>query len=134
MTTWVEKLLAWFKVNGRELPWREERTPYRTWVSEIMLQQTRVEAVRAYYTNWLEKFPTPETVAQASTEEVLHAWQGLGYYRRARLLQQAMQEVQAQYDGEIPSGRDELLALPGVGPYVMGAIRSLAFNEPEPAV
>lgn len=134
MTTWVEKLLAWFKVNGRELPWREERTPYRTWVSEIMLQQTRVEAVRAYYTNWLEKFPTPETVAQASTEDVLNAWQGLGYYRRARLLQQAMQEVQAQYDGEIPSGRDELLALPGVGPYVMGAIRSLAFNEPEPAV
>lgn len=131
---WPQRLLRWYRAHARELPWREERNPYRTWVSEVMLQQTKVEAARAYYTNWLEKFPTPQAVAAADESEVLHAWQGLGYYSRARNLQRAMREVAADYDGEIPADEAALRALPGVGPYMAGAILSLAFNRPVPAV
>lgn len=133
-THWVDKLLAWYDREKRELPWRENRTPYTTWVSEVMLQQTRVETVRPYYTNWLEKFPDPAAVAHASESEVLHAWQGLGYYSRARNLQRAMREVVEVYDGEIPSDATELASLPGVGPYMKGAILSQAFGQAEPAV
>ncbi len=131
---WPTRLLAWFAREGRELPWRENRSAYTTWVSEVMLQQTRVEAVRPYYAAWLHRFPTPAAVAAADESDILHAWQGLGYYRRAQHLQRAMQEVVARYDGCIPSSREALAALPGVGPYMLGAIRSLAFGAPEPAV
>lgn len=131
---WPTRLLAWFAREGRELPWREQRTAYTTWVSEVMLQQTRVEAVRPYYAAWLHRFPTPAAVAAADESEILHAWQGLGYYRRAQYLQRAMREVVARYSGEIPADPDALAALPGVGPYMLGAIRSLAFGEAVPAV
>lgn len=131
---WPEKLLAWYDREKRDLPWRENRTPYTTWVSEVMLQQTKVETVRPYYLNWLEKFPNPAAVANASESEVLHAWQGLGYYSRARNLQRAMREVTKVYDGEIPADATQLERLPGVGPYMKGAILSQAFGQAEPAV
>ncbi len=131
---WPEKLLRWFRQEGRELPWRENRTPYSTWVSEVMLQQTKVETVRPYFYHWMERFPSPEAVAETDESEVLHAWQGLGYYNRARNLQQAMREVVAEYDGEIPGNEKALRSLPGIGPYMAGAILSLAFNKATPAV
>ena len=131
---WPIRLLSWFDKNGRELPWREDRTAYTTWVSEVMLQQTRVEAVRPYYMAWLHRFPTPAAVAAADESDILHVWQGLGYYRRAQHLYRAMKEVTERYGGEIPSDKDALAALPGVGPYMIGAIRSLAFGLAEPAV
>lgn len=131
---WPLKLLRWFEQERRELPWREERTPYTTWLSEVMLQQTKVETVRPYFQHWLTRFPNPEAVAAASESEVLHAWQGLGYYNRARNFQRAMREVVSTYDGEIPADEKALRSLPGVGPYMAGAILSLAFGQAKPAV
>lgn len=131
---WPQWLLNWFDKNRRDLPWREDRTPYRVWVSEIMLQQTRVEAVRSYFENWMTLFPTPEALANASEEEVLKAWQGLGYYRRAKNLQIGVREVVTTYGGEVPRERKKLEALKGIGSYTAGAILSLAFNEREAAV
>jgi len=127
-------LLAWYDAQKRDLPWRINRDPYRVWVSEIMLQQTRVETVKPYYESFMKKFPTIEALANAPEEEVLKAWEGLGYYSRARNLQAAAREVQAEYGGVVPDTREEISRLKGIGPYTAGAILSIAYEKPEPAV
>ncbi|SET70885.1 A/G-specific DNA-adenine glycosylase [Oceanobacillus limi] len=129
-----DDLVSWYKQNKRDLPWRENQDPYRVWVSEIMLQQTKVDTVIPYFYHFLEKFPTVYELAAADEQEVLKAWEGLGYYSRARNLQHAVREVVEQYDGEIPSTPEQLGSLKGVGPYTKGAILSIAFDQPEPAV
>ncbi len=127
-------LLTFFRERQRELPWRDRPSPYGTLVSEVMLQQTRVETVVPYYLRWMERFPDPETLAEADEEEVLRLWQGLGYYSRARNLQGAVREVVVRHGGEIPRDPGLLRELPGVGPYTAGAVASIAFGVPEPAV
>lgn len=129
-----DDLIAWFLENQRDLPWRKDRDPYKIWVSEIMLQQTRVDTVIPYYNHFIEQFPTLESLAEADEQEVLKAWEGLGYYARVRNLQQAVREVCAAYGGKIPNRREEILKLKGVGPYTAGAILSIAFGKKEPAV
>ena len=126
-------LLAWYDANRRPLPWRGDRSPYEIWVSEIMLQQTRVETVLPFYARFLARFPTVSALAAASEEEVLALWSGLGYYRRARSLHAAARQVEAA-GGEVPSSAEELRRLPGVGPYTAAAIASLAFGLPEPVL
>ena len=127
-----EPLLAWFRENARDLPWRHTRDPYRIWVSEIMLQQTRVGAVLGYYDRFLQAFPTVEDLAAGSEERLLSLWQGLGYYSRARNLKRAAEQAAEQ--GGFPRTRDGLLSLPGIGEYTAGAIASAAFGLPCGAV
>jgi len=129
-----EKLLKWYRANKRDLPWRKTKDPYFIWVSEIMLQQTRVDTAIPYYENFLKTFPTIDTLARATEHEVLKTWQGLGYYRRAKLIHKAAKEVSVNYNGRLPTTRDALRELPGFGPYTSGAVASIAFNEPVPAV
>ena len=129
-----EPLLAWYRACRRDLPWRQSRNPYHIWVSEIMLQQTRVETVIPYFNRFMELFPTIEVLANAPEEQVLKAWEGLGYYSRARNLQSAAREVLEQYGGTVPDTKEAVSGLRGVGPYTAGAILSIAFNKPEPAV
>lgn len=131
---WPLLLLGWYDENKRQLPWREQTDAYRTWVSEVMLQQTRVEAVKDYYRRFLERFPAIENLAAATEEEVLQQWQGLGYYSRARNLWQGAKETVAQYGGEVPKDEKSLRALPGVGEYTAGAILSIAYQQAVPAV
>lgn len=128
------KLLFWYRANKRDLPWRRRSNPYYTWVSEIMLQQTRVETVKPYFERFVNQFPTIGVLADAPEEEVLKAWEGLGYYSRARNLQAAAREVKELYGGQVPNDKGKVSALKGVGPYTSGAIMSIAFNQPEPAV
>lgn len=127
-------LLAWYHRNARALPWRATTDPYAIWVSEVMLQQTRVETVVPYYQRFLERFPTVAALAAASEEELLKTWEGLGYYRRVRLMLQGAKEVMARYSGVLPADPSALADLPGVGPYMAGALASIAFNLPVPAV
>lgn len=127
-------LLEWYHQQKRDLPWRRHRNPYYIWVSEIMLQQTRVDTVIPYFHRFIERFPTVEALADAPEEEVLKCWEGLGYYSRARNLQHAAKQVKDQYDGNVPNDREAVFGLKGVGPYTAGAILSIAFNRPEPAV
>jgi A/G-specific adenine glycosylase len=127
-------LLGHYDANQRSLPWREQADPYRIWVSEVMLQQTRVETVIPYYRRWLERFPTVEILADASLDDVLLAWQGLGYYRRARHLHRAARMIREWGGAGLPGTYRELKELPGVGDYTAGAIASIAFGEPVPAV
>jgi A/G-specific adenine glycosylase len=127
-------LLSWYKANKRNLPWRKDQDPYKVWVSEIMLQQTKVDTVIPYFYNFLEKFPTVYDLAVAEEQEVLKAWEGLGYYSRARNLQYAVREVVEKYDGHVPDQPEQLEKLKGIGSYTKGAILSIAFNKPEPAV
>lgn len=129
-----EPLLAWYRSVRRDLPWRRSRNPYHIWVSEIMLQQTRVETVIPYFNRFMEQFPTVEALANAPEEQVLKAWEGLGYYSRARNLQVAAREVVEQYGGSVPDTKEGISDLRGVGPYTAGAILSIAFDKPEPAV
>jgi A/G-specific adenine glycosylase len=130
-----ERILTWFEQQARDLPWRHERTPYRVWVAEVMLQQTQVETVRGYYERFLARFPTVEALAAASQEEVLKLWEGLGYYSRARSLHRAAQEIVTSHcGGELPADARALRRLPGIGPYTAGAIASIAFGIPTPAV
>ncbi|UNK19227.1 A/G-specific adenine glycosylase [Paenibacillus sp. N3/727] len=128
------ELLDWYGRNKRDLPWRRHRNPYYIWISEIMLQQTRVDTVIPYFNRFIERFPTVESLADAPEDEVLKCWEGLGYYSRARNLQHAARQVKEQYGGIMPSGKEEVFGLKGVGPYTAGAIRSIAFNIPAPAV
>lgn len=128
------ELLRWYHRHRRDLPWRRTRDPYHIWVSEIMLQQTRVETVIPYYLRFIEQFPTIEALAEAPEDEVLKAWEGLGYYSRARNLQAAVREVRDKYGGQVPDSKEQISALKGIGPYTAGAILSIAFNQPEPAV
>ncbi|MCM3080370.1 MULTISPECIES: A/G-specific adenine glycosylase [Brevibacillus] len=130
----AKDLLDWYDAQKRDLPWRINRDPYRVWVSEIMLQQTRVDTVKPYYANFMEKFPTVQALAEASEEDVLKAWEGLGYYSRVRNLQAAAREVQERYGGVVPKTPEEIRTLKGVGPYTAGAILSIAYEKPEPAV
>lgn len=127
-------LLAWYDAHARELPWRGIEDPYRTWVSETMLQQTRVETVLGYYARFLERFPTVEALAQSPEEDVLKLWEGLGYYSRARNLHRGAKQVMDEFGGEIPSAVEALRKISGVGPYTAGAIASIAFGIPVPAV
>lgn len=130
----AQMLLKWYDCKKRELPWRGEKDPYRIWVSEIMLQQTRVEAVKEYYDRWMKRFPALPDLAGASEEEVLNYWQGLGYYSRARNLWQGVREVSANYGGTVPDAFEEIRALPGIGEYTAGAILSIAYDRRVPAV
>ncbi|MEA3377257.1 MAG: A/G-specific adenine glycosylase [Chloroflexota bacterium] len=125
----AERLLGWFAGHARDLPWRRHRTPYRVWVSEVMLQQTQVTTVEPYYERFLERFPTVEKLADASLEEVLKVWEGLGYYARARHLHRAAGQVVGSNGGRLPASFDEWRALPGVGTYTAGAIASIALDE-----
>ena len=129
-----ERLLAWYDAGARVLPWREDPTPYRVWVSEIMLQQTRVEAVKPYYERFLTALPTVQALAEAPEEQLLKLWEGLGYYNRVRNLQKGAQTVMERFGGQIPASFEELRTLPGIGDYTAGAIASIAFQLPVPAV
>ena len=132
--SFATRLLAWFDTNRRDLPWRRTRDPWAIWVSEIMLQQTRVEAVRDSYRRFLARFPTPADFAAASDDELMLAWRGLGYYRRARLLRDGARAVVADHDGTVPRTAERLGQLPGIGRYTRGAIASIAFGEAAPAI
>jgi A/G-specific adenine glycosylase len=123
-------LLRWYRLHKRDLPWRGTRDPYRIWLSEIMLQQTRVAAVLEHYRMFLERFPNLQALAAATEDQVLTAWSGLGYYRRARMLHRCAQEVVEKHDSDLPRNFDALLGLPGVGRYTAAAIASIAFSEP----
>jgi len=127
-------LQRWFAVHGRDLPWRRSRDPYAILVSEFMLQQTQVATVLPYYDRWLGRFPDLEALAQADESEVLHAWQGLGYYARARNLQAAARFVARNLGGRFPQAPEQLTKLPGIGPYTAGALASFAFDRPESVV
>lgn len=129
-----KRLLEWYDENGRTLPWRGIHDPYRTWVSETMLQQTRVETVRGYYERFLGRFPTVEALAEAPLDDVLKLWEGLGYYSRARNLHRGAQQVVAEHGGEIPRDAAALRRISGIGPYTAGAIASIAFDQPVAAV
>ena len=130
----VEPLLSWYQENKRELPWRADPTPYHVWVSEIMLQQTRVEAVKGYYARFLEALPRIEDLARCPQEKLLKLWEGLGYYNRVKNMQKAALEIVEQYSGEIPEDYEKILGLPGIGSYTAGAIASIAYKIPKPAV
>ncbi|MFA9559253.1 A/G-specific adenine glycosylase [Evansella sp. AB-rgal1] len=129
-----QDLLEWYNENKRDLPWRRERDPYKIWVSEIMLQQTKVATVIPYFERFMSLFPTVEDLANAEEEKVLKAWEGLGYYSRARNLHQAVKEVKETYGGKVPDNSEKVHQLKGVGPYTAGAILSIAYNIPAPAV
>ena len=128
------RLLRWYDGEKRDLPWRKTREPYRIWLSEIMLQQTRTETVKGYYARFLALFPTVQALAAAPQEQVLKAWEGLGYYSRARNLQKAAQVIVNEHNGVFPSTYEGILALPGIGPYTAGAVGSIAFGLPVAAV
>ena len=130
----VEPLLKWFKGNARVLPWRENPTAYRVWVSEIMLQQTRVEAVIPYFERFVQKLPDVKELAKCEEEVLLKLWEGLGYYNRVRNMQIAAQTIMEDYQGQIPDDYELLLELKGIGHYTAGAISSIAYGKPNPAV
>lgn len=130
----AEGLVSWFRGNQRDLPWRRTRDPYRIWVSEIMLQQTRVDTVIPYYERFIERYPTVQALAEAVEADLLKVWEGLGYYSRVRNMHAAAQTVVEQFNGVIPDTREEISKLKGIGPYTAGAILSIAFGKAEPAV
>ena len=134
MNEFAEALLAWHDRSARDLPWRGEKDPYRIWISEIMLQQTRAETVKGYYARFLHVFPTVYALAAASEDQVFKLWEGLGYYSRARNLMSAARMIVEQYGGMLPGDRKSLMQLPGVGEYVSGAVASIAFGQREPAL
>jgi len=129
-----EKLIAWYRENKRDLPWRKQNDPYSIWVSEIMLQQTKVDTVIPYYQRFMERFPTMEDLAQATEEEVLKMWEGLGYYSRAKNLWLGVKEVKEKYGGIVPDSKEEIINLPGIGSYTAGAILSIAYGKKTAAV
>lgn len=129
-----ELLLPWYRQNRRELPWREDCNPYHVWVSEIMLQQTRVEAVKGYYARFLSELPTIQSLADCDDEKLHKLWEGLGYYSRVRNLKRAAGEIVANHGGIFPNTYEKVLALPGIGEYTAGAICSISFGLPTPAV
>lgn len=134
ITAFQEALVSWYEANKRVLPWRENTEPYRIWVSEIMLQQTKVDTVIPYFNRFMTQFPTMESFVNADEADILKAWEGLGYYSRVRNLQTAMKQVMADFSGEVPTDLTTILSLKGVGPYTAGAILSIAYNQAEPAV
>ncbi|MDK8090809.1 A/G-specific adenine glycosylase [Streptococcus intermedius] len=134
ITSFRQKLLTWYDENKRDLPWRRSNNPYHIWISEIMLQQTRVDTVIPYYERFLDCFPTVKDLAIAPEECLLKAWEGLGYYSRVRNMQEAAQQIVAEFEGEFPHTYEGIFSLKGIGPYTAGAIASIAFGLPEPAV
>lgn len=138
MNTGFEKLptalLPWYQANHRRLPWREDKDPYHVWISEIMLQQTRVEAVKEYYTRFLRALPTVQALAACDDDRLHKLWEGLGYYSRVRNLKKAAQLIVEKYEGKFPCDHEKILALPGIGAYTAGAICSICFDLPTPAV
>jgi len=130
----THRLLAWYEKNRRELPWRRTRDPYAIWVSEIMLQQTQVDTVIPYFNRFLKRFPTIRSLARASRDDVLKAWENMGYYARARHLHEAAGQLVEVHGGILPATFEDLLALPGIGAYTAGAVLSIAFEKPVPAI
>ena len=130
----IEPLLDWYQENKRILPWRISKNPYCIWISEIMLQQTRIEAVKSYYSRFMQEIPNIHDLANIQEERLLKLWEGLGYYNRARNLQKAAKIIEQSYQGKMPSTYEKLITLPGIGDYTAGAIASIAFNEKVPAV
>ena len=133
-TTFALRLIRWFKQHQRDLPWRREVSPYRVWISEIMLQQTQIERVIHYFKRWMSAFPTIKAVAEAEQDALLKAWEGLGYYTRVKNIQKTARILMQAHQGRLPESHAELLQLPGIGPYTAGAIMSQAFQAPYPAV
>lgn len=129
-----QKLLQWYTENARILPWREEPSPYRVWISEIMLQQTRVETVKPYFERFIKEIPTIEDLAKLPEDRLLKLWEGLGYYSRAKNLKKAAQMIVEKFHGQLPSDSKSLQSLPGIGPYTSGAISSIAFGQRTPAI
>ena len=132
--SFTRKLLAWYKRNARVLPWRQTRNPYAVLVSEFMLQQTQVSRVLDYYPRFLKRFPTLDSLARSKPKAVMEAWDGLGYYARARNLHTLAREVTRLHDGTLPDKPEELRTLPGVGPYTAGAVACFAYEKPVPTV
>jgi A/G-specific adenine glycosylase len=130
VTDFRHALLSWYREHARDLPWRRTTDPYRIWISEIMLQQTRVAAVLEHYARFTARFPTVQELAEASEADVLALWSGLGYYRRARMMHRAAQAVVSEHGGVVPRTAEELLSLPGIGAYTAAAVASIAFGEP----
>lgn len=130
----VEPLLNWYLENKRELPWRKDKDPYHVWISEIMLQQTRIEAVKGYYGRFMKVLPNIEALSKVEEDELLKLWEGLGYYNRARNLKKAAIQIMNEYNGEFPNGYEEILKLSGIGEYTAGAISSISFNRKEVAI
>jgi A/G-specific adenine glycosylase len=130
----AKNLLKWFGTHARDLPWRRTSDPYAIWISEVMLQQTQVKTVIPYWERWMKRLPNVHALARASEHHVLKLWEGLGYYSRARNLQQAAKLIVTDYDGQLPSEFDAVLDLPGIGRYTAGAICSMAFNQPHAVV
>lgn len=130
----VTPLLRWYDDHARVLPWREEPSPYRVWVSEIMLQQTRVEAVKPYFERFIKELPTIRALAEVPEDRLMKLWEGLGYYNRVRNMQRAARELTQEYDGQMPADFERIQKLPGIGSYTAGAIASIAFGVPRPAV
>lgn len=133
-TVFVKQLRPWFLKNKRDLPWRKAPSPYHVWISEVMLQQTQVNVVIDYYNRWLKQFPTVQKLAEAPLEEVLKCWEGLGYYSRAKNLHKGAKYIVENFNGSLPEKKEELLQIPGLGPYTVGAIRSFAFHQRAAAV
>ncbi len=132
--TFRKKIFRWYEQHARKLLWRNSRDPYKIWVSEVMLQQTTVQAVLPYYQEWMKTFPDIESLSQASSRKVLKTWQGLGYYQRARNLHQASKIIVDKHQGRIPQDYEEMRKLPGFGPYITAAVLSIAFNKPFPVM
>ena len=133
-TKWVLDLLNWFNINQRDMPWRELNTPYTTWISEIMLQQTQVDTVIPYFNRFIESFSTVEVLAEAELQVVLKHWEGLGYYSRARNLHKAAKLLVSNYNSKLPNDYNDIQAIPGIGPYCAAAITSIAYGNPVPVV
>jgi len=130
----TKSLLNWYDENKRDLPWRHTREPYAVWISEIMAQQTRIAYLLSYYERFMNQFPTIQSLAEACEDDVLKVWEGLGYYARARNLRKAARKVMVDFNGQLPHTKEELLTLPGIGDYTAGAILSIAYDLPVPAV
>ena len=130
----VEPLIAWYQKNSRLLPWRNEPTPYHVWISEIMLQQTRIEAVIPYYHRFLTELPDVKALSLVDDDKLMKLWEGLGYYSRARNLKKAAIQIITEYNGKLPEEAEKLKKLSGIGEYTAGAIASISFGKPEPAV
>lgn len=131
MTEFTKRLINWYLENKRELPFRENASPYNIWVSEIMAQQTQIIQMLPYYERWIQKYPNVEALANAPLEDVLKSWEGLGYYNRARNLHKGAQYVMDHFSGVLPDNKEDLLLIPGIGDYTASAIASIAFNKPE---
>lgn len=129
-----EQILEWYKNNHRKLPWRETKDPYKIWISEIMLQQTQVNTVIDYYNRFIQVFPNVYALAQAKEDDILKLWEGLGYYTRARKMMLCAREIVEKHEGVFPEDYEKVLKLPGIGPYTAGAVLSIAYNKPLPAV